>query len=176
MPPGKLSALRNAKPVAPEDVTNPPGTLSRRDPFADSGAPAEITAVKSDLVADMVADRAAMASTAPRAVPSLRSALEPVWASSAIDATLRETKAAVDEAAADPTYRGYVDNDFVVDGWRGVRINGTVAFALLKAHDTYRLTDSGRWDPDDPGQWHVHLVKEGGRWQLVKQDSVSSGA
>lgn len=161
------SESREIAPLAPIVKTLIDLISSIRPPTVDVGPEVDVARVKQDLVEDL--DREYEIMSPDVVPPDLRLQLGQIYPTGVADAVTQETTDAMTTAAADPDYRDYTDHDLKLLEWRGVHVVPGAAIATVLAKHSWRDAASGAWVDDDPLQWQVVLVFEGGRWKIAHE-------
>jgi hypothetical protein len=165
--------IRNATTVASGEVDQQQAAATQYvEPFADSGGASDVTQVKADVVADIQADTEIQRHADQGPPANLSNAVAAAWSSTVVSSQVSALEAGMNDAAADPSYVSFIDNDVVVEEWQGVRINGNDAFAVFKGYERRKFPGEG-WQDDQEGQWQAHVTNESGTWKLVDQTQAN---
>ncbi|WP_415003150.1 hypothetical protein [Aeromicrobium sp.] len=186
--PEKQSAISESQIVDPGEVEF--GTAEVVEPVADSGDAAKVLAVKTAVPILLRQDASVgrmpnlepslrtVAVTATSAVTLVDTTLKNVWSPQVVAGEVQTWLSSLQLAAADPNYIPYSDNSFTVSEWQGVQVDGNAATATFLGHNSYKLPDGWKSDPDDQYQMTLQYVSGllgvGSGWRLSNVTIIDS--
>ncbi|WP_372789141.1 hypothetical protein [Paraconexibacter sp.] len=165
--PDKQAVVDSATEVS-GPVVDPSRSYKRLSGSTARGAATEVNDLKQRVVSLLERDRDLMR---PSAVsPTLKTDLSKIYGVAVLEDVVAETTAAIETAAADPSFPQYSDHEFQVDKWEEVLISTPVtADITVTARERWLDQASGQWTTDPPLQYQLTLVKELDQWKLLDE-------